>query len=72
MPKESHFKTLMQTLYMGNTMTEQQNWELMGAVYKEQVEALREQLAKKEKEIQHLHELLDLYEKENTNDKQCA
>lgn len=51
---------------------EQQNWELMGAVYKEQVESLREQLAKKEKEIQHLHELLDLYEKEKTNDKQCA
>lgn len=53
-------------------MTEQQNWELMGAVFKEQVESLREQLAKKEKEIQHLHELLDLYEKEKTNDKQCA
>lgn len=53
-------------------MTEQQNWELMGKVYKEQVEALRAEVAKKEKEIQHLHELLDLYEKEKTNDKQCA
>ena len=42
---------------------EYQNWELMGAVYKEQVESLREQLAKKEKEIQHLHELLDLYDR---------
>ncbi len=51
---------------------EQQNWELMGAVYKEQVETLRAELAKKEKEIQRLHELLDLIEKENTNDKQCA
>lgn len=42
----------------------------MGAVYKQEAEALRAELAKKEKEIQHLHEIIDLYEKENTNDKQ--
>ena len=45
-------------------MTEQQNWELMGQVYKEQVEGLREELAKKEKEIQRLQEIINLYDKE--------
>ena len=54
----------MQTLYMGDTMTEQQNWELMGIVYKQEAEALRAELAKKEKEIQRLQEIINLYDKE--------
>ena len=45
-------------------MTEQQNWELMGIVYKQEAEALRAELAKKEKEIQRLQEIINLYDKE--------
>ena len=45
-------------------MTEQYNWELMGPVFKADAEALRIELTKKEKEIQRLYELLDLYDKE--------
>ncbi len=36
----------------------------MEQTYKAEVECLRKLLAEKDKEIQHLHELLDLYDKE--------
>ena len=36
----------------------------MEEVYKAEVETLRKVLAEKEKEIQHLHELLDLYDRQ--------
>ena len=36
----------------------------MEEVYKAQVECLQKELAKKDKEIQHLHELLDLYDRQ--------
>lgn len=36
----------------------------MEEVYKAQVECLQKELAKRDKEIEHLHELLDLYDRE--------
>lgn len=36
----------------------------MEETYKAEVECLRKLLAEKDKEIQHLHELLDFYDKE--------
>jgi len=38
--------------------------ESMEEVYKAEVETLRKVLAEKDKEIQHLHELLDLYDRQ--------
>lgn len=40
----------------------------MEEVYKAEVECLRKELAEKDKEIKRLHELLDLYDKEQDND----
>ena len=40
----------------------------MEEVYKAEVETLRKVLAEKDKEIQHLHELLDLYDKEREDE----
>lgn len=45
-------------------MTEQQNWELMGKVYKQEAETLRAELAKKEEEIKYLQKRLDYYGRE--------
>lgn len=42
----------------------QPNNASMEEVYKAQVECLQKELAKRDKEIKHLHELLDLYDKE--------
>lgn len=42
----------------------QQNNASMEETYKAEVECLRKLLAEKDKEIQHLHEILDLYDKE--------
>lgn len=50
----------------------QQNNASMEEVYKAEVECLRNQLAEKDKEIQHLHELLDLYDKEKEVLKQVS
>lgn len=36
----------------------------MEEVYKAEVECLRKVLAEKDKEIKHLHELLDIYDRE--------
>lgn len=42
----------------------QPNNASMEETYKAEVECLRKLLAEKDKEIEHLHELLDLYDKE--------
>ena len=41
----------------------------MEEVLRAEVECLRNQLAEKDKEIKRLHELLDLYYKEQDNDR---
>lgn len=40
----------------------------MEEILRAEVECLRKQLAEKDKEIQHLKDLLDIYDKENEND----
>lgn len=49
----------------------QQNNASMEETLRAEVECLRKLLAEKDKEIQHLHEILDLYDKEREEQEIC-